>query len=120
MEPLDEKFIKRLLQPGDVLLFDRGGVFGTLIKWKRGEKYSHVEIYNGGDKTFASRNGIGVGYYDLDLDGLAAIYRSRPGVELRLEQGREWFKTVDGQGYDWLGLLSFTWAKFQGRDNNKM
>lgn len=123
---VDERFIKKLLLPGDILLYDRDGIFNKLIKWKRGEKYSHVEVFVGGTSTVASRNGVGVGKYELKLDGLAAIYRT--SVPLALDKGLAWFnstdangkKLVDGQGYDWVGLLSFTFAKFQGRENHKM
>lgn len=125
---LDEKFIKKLLLPGDILLYDRNGFFNKLIKLKRGEKYSHVEVFVGGDTTVASRNGEGVARYAFRMDGLAAIYRTAPGLELRIDQGLKWFdatdaqgkKLIDGQKYDWVGLLSFTFAKFQGRENHKM
>lgn len=115
---VDEKFIKKLLLPGDILLFDRGGLFSAIIKFKRGEKYSHVEIFDGGDHTWASRNGIGVNYYPLDLNGIAAIYRTRKPLDL--VKADAWSETVEGQGYDWVGLLSFAWAQFQGRENGKM
>lgn len=105
------------IQPGDILLYDHPGIVSILIKLKRGEKYSHVEIYEGNGKSLASRNGIGVGRYDLDTT-YAAIYRS--SSPLNFAKAEEWFTTVDGEGYDWVGLLSFTWAKFQGRNSNKM
>jgi hypothetical protein len=115
---LQTKFILSLLRPGDILLYDTHSLFGYLIKVKRGEKYTHIEVYIGDNKSVASRDGVGVGKYDLRLSDLAAIYRTKG--ELRLEQGMEWFKTVEGQKYDWLGLLSFAWAKFRGLNNNKM
>lgn len=116
------------LQPGDILLFDRPGLFGTLIKLKRGEQYSHVEIYAGDGQTVASRNGIGVNQYPIDLNGLAAIYRPTNPAAFSFQKGMEWFTSKDsngkflikGQGYDWIGLLSFTFAKFQGRNSGKM
>lgn len=121
MEPVVfEKFIKAQLLPGDILLFDHNGFFSRLIKFKRGERYSHVEVFKGGNKTLASRNGLGVAEYDLNVDGLAAVYRVKLKYALNMRQGLEWFKTVDGQGYDWMGLLSFAWAKYQGRENGKM
>ncbi len=119
-ETLPAKFFHALLLPGDLLLYDRVGIVSTLIKLKRGEKYSHCEVYEGGNKTLASRDGIGVRRFDLRLDGLAAIYRTRPEVPYFFSSGQVWFTTVDGQGYDWFGLLNFWWAKFQGRANNKM
>jgi hypothetical protein len=125
---MDEKFLRKLLLPGDLLLYDRNGLFNKLIKFKRGEKYSHVEVYIGNSKTVGSRNGEGVARYDLRFDGLAAVYRPKLSLELRIKQGLAWFdstdatgkKLIDGQKYDWVGLLSFSFAKFQGRENNKM
>ena len=116
----DEAVVKSLLIPGDILLFDRPGFFGALIKFKRGERYTHTEVYIGNGDTVASRDGKGVARYPLDLHGVAAVYRIKDGITFDLEKGLEWFKTVDGQGYDWVGLLSFAWARFQGRDNHKM
>lgn len=115
---LNTKFILSLLRPGDILLYDTNSLFGLLIKFKRGEQYTHVEMYIGGNQSVASRDGEGVNRYDLRLDDLAAIYRTKG--ELRLDQGLTWFETVKGQKYDWVGLLSFAWAKFRGLNNNKM
>lgn len=118
------------LRPGDILLFDRQGIFNFIVKLKRGEKYSHVEIYIGDGKVFASRNGKGVNLYPVDYSGLKAIYRVTESFDLAA--GIRWFfskelnlkgeivDAIRGQGYDWFGLLSFTWAKFQGRENRKM
>lgn len=124
----DEHFFKKLLLPGDILLFDRRGLFNYIIKLKRGEKFSHCENYIGGNDTVASRNGLGVARYALKLDGLAAIYRVKPNIPLDVTAGMKWFnstdatgrKLIDGQKYDWVGLLSFTFAQFQGRENAKM
>lgn len=118
VKQVSETFLRAILLPGDVLLFDHAGFFNAIIKFKRGEKYSHVEIFDGGDHTWASRNGQGVAYYPLSLDGLAAIYRTKEPLDL--VSAEQWFKTVDGQKYDWVGLLSFAWARFQGRENGKM
>lgn len=111
-----------LLQPGDVLLYDKPSLVNFLIKLKRGEQYSHVEVYEGNSKTLASRNGLGVARYDLNLDGLAAVYRVTPPNTINFAKGEEWFKTVDGEKYDWLGLMSFSWAKYRSQfdNNNKM
>jgi len=116
---LEERFLKSLLRPGDILLYDKNTLFNWLIKLKRGEKYAHVEIYAGGDQSLASRNGIGVGRYPLRLDGLAAIYRVTKPFEFEI--GERWFEDeANGQGYDWIGLANFIWAKWQGRENGKM
>ena len=118
MEPVDERFIKKLIRPGDILLFDRDGFFGRLIKFKRGERYTHIEVALSENETVASRDGQGVARYPIELRGVAAVYRTRKALDL--DAGMKWFATVNGQGYDWLGLLAFGWAKFRGRNNNKM
>jgi len=116
---LEERFITSLLLPGDILLYDKNTLFNWIIKLKRGEHYAHVEVYKGGDRAYASRNGIGVDEYPLQLDGLAAIYRVTEPFEF--EVGERWFEDeAKGQAYDWAGLLSFVWAKWQGRENGKM
>jgi hypothetical protein len=116
---LEERFLKSLLRPGDILLYDKNTLFNWLIKLKRGEHYAHVEVFKGGDRSLASRNGIGVNEYPLRFDGLAAIYRVTEPFEF--EMGYRWFlDEAKGQGYDWLGLASFIWAKWQGRENGKM
>jgi hypothetical protein len=125
---LGDRFLNALLLPGDVLFYDKPSFFNRLIKLKRGEKYSHCEVFEGGDGTYASRNGVGVGRYYLSMEGLAAIYRMKDCKDFELEKGVAWFWSkdatgryiVNGQGYDWVGLLSFSWAKFQGRENHKM
>lgn len=112
-----QDFDASLLRAGDVLLYSGRGVFSTIIKIKTWSRYSHVEIYDGGRTSLASRDGIGVGRYLLRVNGLALVLR--PTCALNLEAGRAWFRTVDGQGYDWVGLMSFTWAEWQGRKNLK-
>lgn len=109
--------LPRLL-PGDVLLYAGGGFFSRVIQFKTWSRYSHVEIYDGHGRSVAARDGIGVGRYPLRLDGLRAILR--PKEPFDVEAAREWFKTVDGQPYDWFGLLAFTSAKRQGKENWKM
>lgn len=106
------------LRPGDVLLYSGKGFFSRLIQMKTWSRYSHCEVYDGAGLSVASRDGIGVGRYPLRLDGLRVILR--PLAKFDAEKAREWFKTVDGQPYDWFGLLAFTNAKRQGRQNWKM
>lgn len=118
VEKLEEKFLRTLIQPGDTLLYDTNGFFGKLIKFKRGEKYTHIELFVGGDRDVGSRDGEGVNNYPLRVNDIAAIYRS---IEpMNLEAGLAWFETVKGQTYDWFGLLSFAWAKLRGKENGKM
>jgi hypothetical protein len=115
VEPI-KNFDASILRPGDVLLYSGSGIFSTLIKIKTWSRYSHCEVYDGARTSLASRDGIGVGRYLVRLDGLRVVVR--PKGNLVLETGRAWFKTVDGQKYDWAGLLSFTWAGWQGKENN--
>lgn len=120
MEPSKEDlvYIGAHLQSGDFLLYDSNGIFGRLIKFKRGERFTHVEIYVGDGKAVASRDGIGVGLYDLRLNGLAGVYR--PDAKPNITEGMKWFQAVNGQPYDWVGLLSFAWAQLRGRENGAM
>ena len=113
-----QDFDASILRPGDVLLYSGTGLFSTLIKIKTWSRYTHCEVYDGERTSVASRDGIGVGRYLIRLNDLRVVVRPNGG--LRVASGREWFETVNGQKYDWLGLLSFTWAGLQGRRNDKM
>lgn len=113
------KFHERDLFPGDVLLYKGKGLFSLLIRLKTGGHYSHVELYVGNGTAWASRNGLGVNAYPLDLTDVIAVLR--PKQKLNWSKAIQWFDQVaKGQGYDWLGLLNFYVAKWQGRENNKM
>jgi hypothetical protein len=110
------------LQPGDVLLFARQGFYNRLIQIKTWSRVSHCEVVVfGGDNpmTVASRNGVGVGYYKLDPSGLCCVLR--PTAPFDAAAAWEWFsKEAVGQGYDWIGLLAFFSAKWQGKENGRM
>lgn len=108
------------IRPGDILLYDRGGWFGWAIKIKTWSKVSHCEVAISHDRAAASRNGIGCGIYRRDLRGLAAVVR--PDASFDETRALDWFarERIDEQGYDWLGLLSFYIASYQGRENGKM
>lgn len=105
------------LKPGDVLLYTGSGWFSRLIQMKTWSRYSHVEVYDGNGASVASRDGIGVGRYPVRFDGLRVILRPLPAFDPA--PARAWFTTVDGQPYDWFGLLCFTNAKRQGKENWK-
>ncbi len=105
------------LQPGDVLLYGGSGLFNRIIQVKTWSRYSHVEIYDGRGESLASRNGIGVGRYPSRLDDCLAIYRLR--VPFSVNAGRGYFAECEGEPYDWWGLLAFTSAKWQGKENRK-
>lgn len=106
------------LRPADVLLYRGGGIFSAIIRVKTWSHYSHCEVNDGRGVSVASRDGKGVGRYAHRADGLSVVLR--PYADFRLEAARAWFETVDGQGYDWLGLLAFSSAKLQGKDNGRM
>lgn len=118
----------RQLQPGDVLLYARGGVFGRLISIKTWSRFTHVEIVGFSESLFegdpdpvgiiGSRNGEGVAWYDPNWEGLALVLRPTSAVDA--PAANTWADTVLGQGYDWLGLINFTYARVVGRDNGKM
>lgn len=106
------------LRAGDVLLFNRQGLYNKIIMWKTWSQVSHVEVAIDQFSSLASRNGVGVGRYSYDFNGLHSVLR--PKAFFNYEAAMKWFETVNGQGYDWLGLLAFISAKYQGRDNGKM
>lgn len=116
---LVDKFAISIIKPGDILLYDRDGLMNKLIKFKRGEKYSHVAIASYPNNILEAVQGQTLGEKPIRLDGLKAIYRHHVPVDF--DAGYEWFELeAKGQKYDWLGLLSFALASFQGRANNKM
>lgn len=106
------------LRPGDVLLYSGRSVFSWLIRIKTWSRYSHVEICDGYGFSVASRDGIGVGRYPHRAEQLAMVLR--PHRPFNVHVARAWFRAVDGQRYDWLGLLSFTFAEWQGKSNGRM
>lgn len=102
------------LKPGDLLLYrpKKGSFFGWLISVKTWNKISHCELYVGDHQSIAARDGIGVNMYPLRESELAMVLR--PKVPLDVVDMLNWFETVRGQKYDWLGLLVFTLAVKQG------
>ena len=106
------------LKPGDCLLYGPkpGSFFGWLISLKTWHKISHCEMYTGKGKSFASRDGIGVGLYPLRDTEIA--YVLRPTDALDWAGFWKWFYTVNGQKYDWVGLLRFVYTKSGSTGNN--
>lgn len=101
------------LQPGDVLLYDTPD---DLVDWiiTRTGPAAHVEFYEGNRQSLASRNGIGVGRYDLRLAGLIGVVRldvDYATLQAFVAEFSKWFETVKGDGYDWQGLLGFIEVK---------
>ena len=111
-----------IYQPGDVLLYSHTGFYDWLIRVKSWSKVSHCEVVAIGGLTplriVGSRNGQGVDVYPFDPTGLKFVMR--PLLPFDYDRANAWFRTVQGQPYDWLGLLAFESAKLQGRENGKM
>jgi hypothetical protein len=102
--------VKDFLKPGDNLLYRPKGFYGMLIAFKTWHDIAHCEVYVGDGKSVASRDGIGVGLYELRENQLAWILRPKEPVLLALAMDK--FRRVyQGQGYDYLGLLRFAWRE---------
>lgn len=109
--------ILALVRAGDQLLYrpqrfdlkHPGWIFGALIRFKTWHNVSHCELYIGKGKSAASRDGVGVGLYPLRTSELAYILR--PTQSLDWAAFWKWFYTVNGQAYDWVGLVRFAWFK---------
>lgn len=108
-------FSKSVLQPGDTLLYFTRDLVDYAIALKTWTWVAHVEWYRGSGVSYASRNGIGVNKYLLRTTGVAAVLR--PKILLNFTAIDAWFATVQGEKYDWKGLLCFTLAVRQGSQN---
>ena len=105
---------KKSLIAGDVLLYGRtpfkesaiGWFFGLIINIKTWSKYCHVEVYNGAGTSLASRDGVGVGCYPLRLAQIEKVRRPS-ALDYDHRAAVRWFRKVEGQPYDFVGLLSF-------------
>jgi hypothetical protein len=97
--------ITDVLKPGDCLLYKPDGLFGALISIKTWHKISHVEVYAGYGRSAASRDGEGVGFYEVRTDGLAHILR--PTRSLDIACGLRYTRRSSNTPYGWLDLLNF-------------
>src|SRR5688500_1194148 len=93
------------LRQGDCLLYAPNSFWSYAIAVKTWNKVSHCEGYAGKGESVASRDGIGVGRYELRTKGL--VYVLRPPAAFDVDRAMRWFATVNGQKYDWLGLSRF-------------
>ena len=93
------------LMPGDILLYGGTDLVSRLIQFRTWSDVSHIEVYVGDGRSVASRNGVGVGKYELRVDGLRRVYR--PKLIPDFAKGITWFATVDGTKYGWADLLRF-------------
>lgn len=115
--PLEQKFFNKLLQPGDVLLFARKGLFNWVIRVASNSPITHTELYLGNGKTSAARNGKGIDTYDLELDGIAVVLT--PKIHIDMEGVLRGHKSRIGMGYDWKGLVRAFVRNQWGRTNDK-
>jgi len=94
------------LLPGDVLTYRPTGIFGRIIALKTWHRISHVEVVVSAGEAVASRDGKGVNLYPLRWAQLATVSRPDP-ARFDLAKAMAYFKTVQGQKYDFFGLLAF-------------
>ncbi len=94
------------LKPGDLLVFSRRTIFDWAVRVKTWSVATHTEVYIGGGKTVASRNGKGCAVYLEDLDGLYCVLR--PTCKLDIGAGLStYYAKWDGKPYGWLALFEF-------------
>lgn len=102
---MNKTFDISTLRQGDHLLYRPSSFFGWLIAMKTSCLLSHIEIYAGGGKSVASRDGKGVQLYDFRREQLGVVLR--PNVPFDFQKGMAFFETVKGDGYDWKDILTF-------------
>lgn len=114
-----------LARPGDCLLYrpkpfewkHPGSIFGVGIALKTWHQVSHCELYIGKGRSAASRDGLGVTLYPFRSTELAYILRPNAPT-LDWVGFWKWFRSVNGEKYDWWGLVRFAWFKSVGGGNN--
>ena len=109
----------KALQPGDVLLYSGAGPMSLGIRLVTASRYTHVEMFDGGGASWASRDWIGVGRYPLRTDGLALALRMHPSVPFDLEGARAFWRDADGEPYDWPGLVVSRLPWLQSRTSDE-
>jgi len=109
------------LLPGDHLLYDvdKPWTSGFLCDWvirvKTWSDVAHIEVYDGDNQSLAARAG-GVDRYPFRTQGLKYVLRPQ---SWDADAARAYFRSVQGQKYDWKGLLCFTLAVSQGTPDRK-
>lgn len=93
------------LRPGMLLLYEASSVFGYAIALFSGSRISHVEMYKGDGKSWASRDGLGVGVYPFRSENLALVLESP--VPLNLAHIAQGFAAKAGHTYDYATILKF-------------
>jgi hypothetical protein len=112
--------IAPLLKPGDLLLYQAGrDPISWAIQTRTGSAITHVENYMANGRTVGSRIPAGVRMYTLaeEVGGMPLAQILRP-ASFDLKPALDWFVTeADGQGYDFLGVISFGLAKAWAADD---
>jgi len=126
-ERADDPAFTRSLQPGDILLYSGQSVFSWIIRAKTWSHITHVEVAiptpEAPSLVAASRNGVGCGLYLFNPKNLALVMRPVLGQHtFDATAALEWYtrEKIGEQGYDWIGLLNFTYARAVDRDNGRM
>jgi hypothetical protein len=101
------------LVAGDVLLYHGRGLYGRIIQFHTGHPIGHVECYLGAERSFASRDRIGVNFYDLRTADLT--YVCRPRIPFNLTAALAWAVPQIGTPYGWLDLLAFIDVNVDGK-----
>lgn len=99
--------VQDFLVPGDVLLYRPKGIFGRLISIKTWHNVGHCECYIGDGVSVASRDGKGVGKYELRTSELFRVCRPKDLYPFDLAAAMKWFDALPRMRYGWLDLLAF-------------
>lgn len=103
-----------MLEPGDILLYSGKSIWSWTIKVKTWSDISHVEIFLGEGKTFSSREKQGVNIYDFTSENLVVVLR--PNDSIDIGKLLTFARAVQGQKYDYWGLLRFFKLGKQSQD----
>jgi hypothetical protein len=107
-----------MLQPGDALLYRPTSPFGWGIAIKTYTWISHIEVYKGNGWTVASRDGKGVDEYELRDTDVARVLR--PTVPCDMAAALRYFRTVQGEKYDFKAILCFLFLSRSGEGNRQI
>lgn len=99
------KSILPSLRAGDLLLYSRKGFWPWVIGVKTWSHITHVETYLHDGTVHAAREKEGVGVFSISFDGLVKV--RRPLQHFSREKATPYIAGVEGQAYDFLGLLRF-------------
>ena len=91
---------------GDCLIYRPKGIVGWAIATKTWHRWSHVEAVEVPGKTsVGSRDGLGVNRYPFRASELGMVVR--PDARFDFDKAMAYFRSVQGQKYDFWGLMAF-------------